>query len=89
MDRQRTALDGCYNLQLSTKHLLDSIGELSPCELAMPGSDPDGPHSLRVVAERLDDCLARYDALRRSLGWPAARGPWYGRSLFGGSPSGN
>jgi hypothetical protein len=89
MNRERVALGGCYDLQLSVKGLLASVDELSPAELAMPRYDPDGPPSLRAVAERLDACLARYDALRCSLGWPTTRDPRGRRSLSGGSPSGH
>jgi hypothetical protein len=89
MDRERVALDGCYDLQLSIKGLLASVGELSPGELAMAGCDPDEPPSLRVVEERLDDCRARYDALRGSLGWPAARDPQCRRWVSGASPGDN
>jgi hypothetical protein len=86
MDRERVVLEGCYDLQLSAKGLLDSIGELWPVELATAGGDPDGPSSLDAVAERLDDCRARLDALRRSVAGPSGRDPRSWRARRGGSP---
>ena len=83
------ALDGCYDLQKSLKGLVASVADLCPGELAMAGGDPGEPPSLRVVAERLDECVARYDALRRSLGWPATRDARCRRFSSGGSPGDN
>jgi hypothetical protein len=51
-------VEGCYDLQLSAKGLLDSIGELWPVAPATAGGGPDGPSSLEAVVERLDDCRA-------------------------------
>ncbi len=88
MDRHRAARDGCDNLQRSVKDLLASVEELSPDALVTAGGDPDGSRRLCVLSERFDDCLARYDALQRTLGLPTTRDPGYGRFRSGGSPVG-
>ena len=87
MDRYCAALDGRYNLERSVRNLLISVGDLSPGELVARGGDPDRSLPLRVVAERLDDCLALYDALQRTLGLPADRDPRYQQFLTGGLPA--
>jgi hypothetical protein len=89
MDRERVALEGCYNLQMSVRVLMDRIGELSPIELATARCDPEGPPALRALAEQLDDCRTRLDALRRSLRGRAARDPRFRRVLCGRSPLDN
>jgi hypothetical protein len=45
------------------------------------GFDPEASPPLRAVAERLDACLAGFDALQRALGLPADIEPRYGRLL--------
>ena len=86
MDRERVALEGCYDLQMAAMALLDRIGELWPIELATARGGPDGPPSLRAVTERLDDCRARLDAVQRALARPAAGDPRCRRVASGGSP---
>lgn len=87
--RERMALEGCFDLQMSLTSLVERIMQLSPSELTMPGCGPEGPRSLCAVAEQLDECRARCDALRHSLGWPAARDPRCQRYSAAGSPSDN
>jgi hypothetical protein len=72
---------GVRELRERVRGLEAAIAGLSPAELSSRwwGGDPEASPRLRTVAERLDDCLARFDALQRSLGLPADVEPRYGR----------
>ncbi len=66
---------GVHELHDRARELSRLVGRLSPMELSSRwwGGDPEASPRLRAVAERLDDCLAGFDALQRALGLPADR----------------
>jgi hypothetical protein len=65
------------------QRLRQATRRLSPSELTSRWwrSDPEASPPLRAVVERLDACLAGFDALERALGLPADIEPRYGRLL--------
>jgi hypothetical protein len=70
-------------LDEGVQRLREAIRRLSPLELTSRWwrADPEASPPLRAVVQRLDACLARFDALQRALGLPADIEPRYGRLL--------
>jgi hypothetical protein len=65
------------------QRLREASRRLSPSKLTSRwwSADPEASPPLRAVVERLDACLAGFDALQRALGLPADIEPRYARLL--------
>ena len=78
------ALVACIDeMNEQVQWLREASRRLSTSELTSRwwGFDPEASPPLRAVVERLDACLAAFDALQRALGLPADIEPRYGRLL--------
>ena len=82
-DERPVVVNRCRELQAEVRNLLSAIARLIPAELGSRwwAGDPELNPSLRAVAERLDRCLARFDALQVALDLPAGHEPRYRRLL--------
>jgi hypothetical protein len=72
-----------HELDKRVGRLREATRRLSSSELTSRwwSADPEASPPLRAVVERLDACLAGFDALQRALGLPADNEPRYGRLL--------
>ena len=88
-DERPVVADRCRELQGRARDLLSAVAGLIPAELGSRwwAGEPELNPALRAVAERLDDCLARFDELQVALGLPAGREPRYRRlrGVLGGN----
>jgi hypothetical protein len=80
-DERPVVGDRCPELRAGVRELMSVIAAPVPTDLGSGwwAGDPELNLSLRPVAERLEACLERFDALQMALDLPAGQEPRYHR----------